>query len=53
MSTAEPDVVACSDCQKELEDCSFCEVRCGHEICWRCLMYRLREEVAEPHTHGG
>lgn len=53
MSTPEPAIVVCTHCRKDIEACAFCEERCGHEICWRCLKYELGEEIAEPHTHGG
>jgi hypothetical protein len=53
MGTTEPHIVVCTHCHKDIEACAFCEERCGHEICWRCLKYDLREEIAEPHTHGG
>jgi hypothetical protein len=53
MGTPEREVIVCTHCDREIEDCSFCDERCGHELCWRCTTYELREEVPEPHGHGG
>ena len=44
----------CGDCDREIEVCFFCdEPVCGHALCYRCVVIDLREEVAEPHGHGG
>jgi hypothetical protein len=52
MSTSE--VARCSDCDREIEFCFFCdEPGCEHALCYRCVTLALREEVAEPHGHGG
>jgi hypothetical protein len=47
------EVVVCTHCDREIEACSFCDGQCDDPTCWRCLKYELKEEVAEPHGHGG
>jgi hypothetical protein len=51
MSTPEP--VPCTKCDRLVEWCSFCDERCGHELCYQCVIVELRLDVAEPHGHGG
>jgi hypothetical protein len=47
-------VLRCTHCDRDVEVCSFCdEAECGHALCYRCVVLSLREEVAEPHGHGG
>jgi hypothetical protein len=50
---AEGEVIVCTHCDKELEACSFCDERCGHELCYRCVLIELKETVPHPHAHGG
>jgi len=51
MSTAEP--ARCTSCHREVEVCCFCDEACGHELCYRCVIIGLHEEIPEPHSHGG
>jgi hypothetical protein len=47
-------IVRCTDCDRELEACSFCdEVDCGHALCYRCVALTVGSEITEPHVHGG
>jgi hypothetical protein len=43
----------CSGCGREIEACGFCGEPCGHELCYRCVLFDLKESVAQPHGHGG
>jgi hypothetical protein len=48
------EVLVCSGCERGLECCAFCdEDGCSTPICSRCVRLELREEVPEPHPHGG
>lgn len=52
MSTAE--TVTCTSCgDRQVELCCFCDERCGHELCYQCVLFGLREDLPQPHTHGG
>jgi hypothetical protein len=46
-------LLVCSGCDRQIEQCAFCDERCGHELCYRCVLYELKESVAQPHAHGG
>jgi hypothetical protein len=46
-------VLVCTGCDREIEHCAFCDERCGHELCYRCVLYELKESLAQPHAHGG
>jgi hypothetical protein len=46
-------VVVCTGCDREIEECGFCGERCGQEVCYRCVIFELRESMAQPHQHGG
>jgi hypothetical protein len=49
----EPEPVVCVDCDRRIELCGFCGERCGHEVCYRCCLFVLKESLEQPHTHGG
>ena len=46
-------LVVCGGCSREIDACGFCGERCGHEVCYRCVLFELRESVRQPHAHGG
>jgi hypothetical protein len=48
------EVLVCAGCDRRVEWCAFCDREdCPVAICERCVQVELREEVAEPHGHGG
>jgi hypothetical protein len=48
------EVLICTGCEREIACCTVCdEEGCGLPICSRCVRLELREEVADPHPHGG
>jgi hypothetical protein len=51
MSTVEQ--VQCTSCDRDIEICCFCDERCGHELCYQCVLLGLHEAVPQPHAHGG
>jgi hypothetical protein len=51
MST--PETVVCTGCDREIEICCFCDENCGHELCYRCVVFDLHESLPQPHVHGG
>jgi len=48
-----PAVLVCTGCDREIEGCAFCDRACGRELCYRCVLYELKESVGQPHEHGG
>lgn len=53
-SPAAPVQATCKECSTALEVCAFCEKEnCPHMTCYRCLRIALRQEVPQPHHHGG
>jgi protein-arginine kinase activator protein McsA len=47
-------LVSCRSCDRQIEDCAFCETEgCAEAICYRCLTEELGERLTQPHTHGG
>jgi hypothetical protein len=46
-------ILVCTGCSREISVCAFCDERCGHELCYRCVLYELKEAVSQPHEHGG
>ena len=55
MTSAEPKGSArCGRCGRPLVGCAFCEREdCRDLLCYRCVRIALRQQVAEPHGHGG
>ena len=49
----ETKLLRCTGCDREIEACAVCEERCGRELCYRCVLYELKESVPQPHGHGG
>jgi hypothetical protein len=48
------EVVVCVGCDRDVECCAFCDREdCGVAICERCVRVELREEISQPHPHGG
>ncbi|MGH2662803.1 MAG: hypothetical protein ACRDH8_08330 [Actinomycetota bacterium] len=46
--------IICSGCDREVEECAFCERDdCGTPICFRCMLFELKEDLPTPHDHGG
>lgn len=45
---------SCVSCGAAVEVCAFCDNdACPHPMCYRCVRLAVREEVAQPHQHGG
>lgn len=50
---AEPGT-ACIVCARLVEWCAFCEgTECESCICYRCLIFELRQARPEPREYGG
>lgn len=50
----EPILLICSECQREIDCCEFCdETDCGAAICYRCVNRALGQAMPQPHRHGG
>lgn len=48
------EVLVCAGCDRRLGWCAFCDREdCVVAICERCVRVELREEIAQPHGHGG
>lgn len=46
--------IICSGCDREVEVCAFCERGdCEAPICFRCMIFELKEALPIPHGHGG
>ncbi len=44
----------CSRCQIAIEWCAVCEREdCRERLCYRCVRIAFRQEVRQPHGHGG
>jgi hypothetical protein len=45
---------SCSRCGVAIEVCAFCEREgCHDPLCYRCVRVALRQELPQPHDHGG
>jgi hypothetical protein len=48
------EVILCAGCDREVECCAFCDREdCAVAICEKCVRIELREEISQPHGHGG
>ncbi len=44
----------CLRCGAIIEACAFCERDdCREQLCYRCVRVAVRQQVVEPHGHGG
>jgi hypothetical protein len=47
-------VSTCDRCGLVIEVCGFCqEEECPDPLCYRCVRVALRQELPQPHVHGG
>jgi hypothetical protein len=51
---AEAATATCGRCGSRIDGCAFCENdACRDLLCYRCVRLVLRQQVVEPHGHGG
>ncbi len=44
----------CDRCGTLVGLCAFCQrEECSHPMCYRCVRIALRQEIPQPHRHGG
>jgi hypothetical protein len=44
----------CGRCGRAIDGCAFCQKEdCRDLLCYRCVRLALRQQVVEPHAHGG
>ena len=52
--SAPPVQASCKECSTVVEVCAFCDKQgCRHPMCYRCVRVALRQEIPQPHHHGG
>jgi hypothetical protein len=45
---------ACADCHCEIDCCEFCgEPECPKSMCYACMIVAVKQEIGQPHPHGG
>jgi len=45
---------SCRQCRIAVDLCAFCQKEdCPHPMCYRCVRIVLRQEIPQPHVHGG
>jgi len=54
MSDATAVKAKCKGCEREIDECAFCEEPdCAAPICYRCDNSELKQTLLHPHDHGG
>lgn len=54
MSPAAVTKERCKGCNREIEECAFCdEPGCPVAICDGCVNRELKQRLPQPHAHGG
>ena len=54
MSPAAVTKEKCKGCDREIDECAFCEEpECAVAICYRCENIELKQTLPHPHDHGG
>ncbi len=48
------EATTCGRCGTPIDGCGFCgDEGCHTLLCYRCVRIVLRQQVAQPHAHGG
>lgn len=54
MTAGSAPTVVCSACGRAIECCALCEtIECRELLCYRCVRVAVRQELRQPHVHGG
>jgi hypothetical protein len=44
----------CCTCEEEIDRCAGCDrADCAESLCYGCLNESLRQDIPQPHAHGG
>jgi len=54
VTQAAPAVRTCSECERQIDGCAFCDdPDCRTAVCYRCVSAALQEAGPRLHDHGG